>query len=125
MRSLIEEYVMRRHSWEGDLSLATSRPGVIVRCTQVPGDRFKKFWENILNKQAFHFLPIVKERYIVRANVTGPQGSDQNFMYGLLLSQWPDKTPLVNVGVSLNGGISIGEPFFPFNCFDFVSGGRS
>ena len=114
---------MRRISWKGNLSLATSRPGVVVRCVQLPGDRFRAFWDRILKLQALHFKPSLKELYQVRANVMAPQGFDPYFMKGILLCEFGSKKPLANAAVNLNGGIVL-EPFFPFECFDFVGAGR-
>ncbi len=109
-----------RHSWEGNLTLKTSRPGATVRCSQLPGERFKEFWDRMLKLQALHFIPKVGERYLVRANVLAPHGFDPRFKWGLLLSKWPDNTPQKNSILKLNGNIDL-EPYFPLTCFDFVA----
>ena len=44
-------------------------------------------------------------------------------MKGILLCEFGSKKPLANAAVNLNGGIIL-EPFFPFECFDFVGAGR-
>ena len=114
---------MRRDWWTGDLSLATSRPGMVVRCVQLPGEQFRLFWDKILNLQALHFKPVLKMLYEVRANVMMPLGFHPHFTKGVLLSEYQSKKPLKNAVVNLNGGIYL-EPFFPFECFDVVGGSR-
>ena len=123
MRSLIKEYVMRRQYWDGDLSLATSRPGVLVRCVQLPGTRFHAFWNRFLKQQTLFFLPDLKKIYQVRANAGGAPSFEEYFKSGILLSS-EKRQPLRNPAVPIEHGYTL-EPFFPFNCFDFVSGGRS
>jgi hypothetical protein len=118
---------MRRDSWPGDLTLGNSRPGAIVRCVQNPGQRFMSFWGKIMGLQGFHYKPVLKEKYFVRANVVGPQGFDAYFATGIVLSQWPDHTPLVNTSVNLKLVSQVGmhiEPYFPFDCFDLLGANR-
>jgi len=122
MHSLIKEFMMRRQYWDGDLSLATSRPGVLVRCVQLPGTRFHEFWNKFLKKQALLFLPDLKELYVVRSNTGGVQSFEPYFRSGVLLSS-EQQQPLRNPAVPIEHGYTL-EPFFPFNCFDLVSGSR-
>jgi hypothetical protein len=122
MRSLIKESMMRRQYWDGNLSLATSRPGVLVRCVQVQEELFKEFWARFAPLQALE-LPTLKGKYVVRYNVVGEPDFDKPFRFGVLLNTG-ERTHLRNPEIRLRNG-HVHEPFFPFNCFDFVSGSRS
>ena len=130
MRSLIKEFMMRRQYWDGDLSLATSRPGVLVRCVQNQEKRVKEFWGRFAPMQAL-ILPVPKTQYVVRCNVAGEPDFDTLFRFGVLLNSMVvrlnnrvERVPLKNPEIVLGNDHAL-EPFFPFNCFDFVSGGRS
>ncbi len=90
---------------DGDLSLATSFPGALVRCVRVPD---VSPWHTYAKLQIIR-LPKVGERYTIRFNI-----SDVNaptvWKSGILLRE------IVNPGISLPGYAG-GEPFFPFVCF--------
>lgn len=114
---------MRSDSWPGDLTLANSRPGVLVRCVQTPPQRFMLFWGNVMGRQAFLFLPKHKELYVVRSNVRTLDRLqfEEFFKRGILLSDEKSRQPCRNPSLSVGGGFDV-EPFFPFTCFDFVRG---
>ncbi len=121
--STSEKMMLRQRSWQGDLSLATSKPGVVVRCVQLPNQQFHKFWRSLRKANKINYsllLPEHRQLYIVRANVKSPQGFQSYFAQGVCLSTHPKGLALVNPTFSLGGGLTI-EPFFPYSCFDFVS----
>ncbi len=105
-------------TWGGDLSLVTSRPGVTVRCVQIPGARFHDFWNLHMKLQGFLFLPIHREMYRIRANVAAVDSLEEYFRKGVLLSDRQGRS-ILNPKVFVGQGHT--EPYFPFDCFDFVS----
>ena len=68
--------------------------------------------------QGFLFLPSLRGLYRVRANVASVDSFEEYFRNGVLLSD-EKRRSLLNPKVYMGSGHS--EPFFPFNCFDFVS----
>ncbi len=105
-------------TWDGNLSLVTSRPGVTVRCVKSPGARFHDFWDRHMRMQAFLFVPTVRGLYRIRANVAGADAPLEYFRSGVLLNDEKGR-PLLNPKVFV--GLGHTEPFFPFDFFDFVS----
>jgi hypothetical protein len=112
---------------EGNLSLANSRPGCIVRCVTAPSKEFFDLWGQLMGLQAFLFIPEPHQTYLVRANVLGdPNFPVREFASGVLLSQ---RTPMGYVRRLRNPEIPRKykkdilhiEPFFPHNLFQFVA----
>jgi hypothetical protein len=106
----------------GDLSTATSRPGVVIRCVSITDDLFHRYWRKIRKANKFHggfFLPEVGRLYLVRANVVGPNGVPSQLERGIALNHCPSGLPFLNPALSLNGGVTV-ELYFPYTWFNFV-----
>lgn len=96
----------------GELSADTSRPGILVRCTRLPSQRFYDLWKSFLLK-GWDFTPQVNERYVVRGNAFGPSTFIDEYRRGVLLASCDGAKQHRNPFVSSPPF----EPYFPFSCF--------
>jgi len=110
---------MTQRMYGGSLSLATSRPGCLIRCVQMPSQQFLDLWSKFNTGRTWRFLPQVGRGYRVRANTQGPAVFAAEHRVGVLLSTEKDGQPLKNPPVSLQTLLEF-EPYFPFSCFSLL-----
>jgi hypothetical protein len=99
-------------SMPGDLSIK-AKIGSKVRCIAIPD---MGLWHRTARIEGF-FIPEVGRIYRIRGHARS-HDEEGNVMRGILLSL-EDKEkiiPLKNVEMR-----DLGEPFFPYHCFNFVS----
>ncbi len=106
---------MARHRI-GDLTEALVRPGITVRCVVLPD---MKAWEiqGLLPGLTLFELPSLKHTYKVRGGISSMVHPVTSIMIkGILLEGIDNKSMSIMIG-----NYSMGEPFFPFSAFNFVS----
>lgn len=89
----------------GDLTLGTARLGVMVRCIKVPDSTQ---WTKEDEQQKDFIVPIIGKTYHVRSSSSA----------GIHLTEIHN---LKAITTFIFGHDIIDEPFFPFDCFNFVS----
>ncbi len=109
---------MIQRTYGGSLSLATSRPGCLIRCVQAPSQQFLDLWSKFNTGRVWGFLPLVGSMYRVRANTHGPDSFPEVYRRGILLAL-PDGKAGKNKVVTPQALLEF-EPYFPFSCFILI-----
>jgi hypothetical protein len=109
--------------YDGNLTLANSRPGILVRCVRLPSTYFLELWKKHLHVSKWDFEPELGKPYMVRGNVSGPDVFEERYQRGVLLTSadGKNKDKYINTHANYMKGVTqVMEPYFEFLCFSII-----